>query len=229
MTTLSSPLLGLFTGKAEHRWEGKAPSAIGKKPVSHPLDLAIDGFVDDNQADLAVHGGPDKALHFYPADHYAHWQHEIPEKSDLFHPGGFGENLSAAGITEEKVCIGDIFELGDTRLQISQGRQPCWKLNMHIDEKSMVARFQKSGFTGWYFRVLETGRVTPADTLTLVDRPCPDWTLNKVIYARFDPKLDPGLARSLSELPELAENWRSAFAKRADKDFKEDTRARTEG
>lgn len=229
MTILSAPLLGLFIGKAEQRWEGKAPSAIGKKPVSHPLDLAIDGFVEDNQADLAVHGGPDKALHFYPADHYAHWQKELPEKPYIFTPGGFGENLSSAGITEEKVCIGDVFELGDTRLQISQGRQPCWKLNMHLDEKSMVARFQKSGFTGWYFRVLQTGTVTPGDTLSLIDRPCPDWVLNKVIYARFDPKLDPGLARSLSELPELAENWRNAFAKKADKDFKEDTRARTEG
>ena len=229
MTILSSPLLGLFVGKAEQRWEGQAPSAIAKKAVSHTLDLATDGFTEDNQADLSVHGGPDKALHFYPADHYTFWQQELPEKADLFFPGGFGENLSATGITEEKVCIGDIFELGKARLQISQGRQPCWKLNMHIDEKSMVARFQKSGFTGWYFRVLETASISTGDTLTLRERPCPEWPLASVIRARFDPKLDPTVARSLSRLPELAENWRNSFAKKADKTFIEDTRARAEG
>ena len=229
MTELRTTVSSLYVGKVEDRWPGKAPSAIGKILANGKLVVTQTGFESDHQADLKVHGGPDKALHHYAADHYAHWQSELPEQAEKFVPGGVGENISTPGILEKDLCIGDVFSFGSARIQISQGRQPCWKLNLHIGDKQMVKLFQESGFTGWYYRVLETGSVQAGDLLELIDRPQPDWALDKVIAARFDPKLDPAIAASLSELPELADNWKEAFAKKKDKAFREDTSARISG
>ncbi len=219
----------LYAGKAEDRWPGKAPSAIGKTIADGKLVVTRTGFEIDQQADLKVHGGPDKALHHYAADHYTYWQNKLPAQTEKFVPGGVGENISTLGIVEKDLCIGDVFALGSARIQISQGRQPCWKLNLHIDNKQMVKLFQESGFTGWYYRVLETGSVEAGDLLEHIDRPQPDWSLDKIIAARFNPKLDPTIAASLSELPELADNWKDAFAKKKDKAFRENTSARTSG
>ncbi len=220
---------GLFVGAARERWPGRPPSAIGKSQTDGPLDLTHTGFSSDQQADLAVHGGPDKALHHYASDHYAFWQTEKPHLAAKLVPGGLGENLSTFGLTETDVCIGDVFSLGTAQVQISQGRQPCWKLNMHLGDDTLAARFQKTGRTGWYYRVLETGVVCLGDRLTLQARPQPAWPLNAVIAARFDPKVPAETAAQLAALPELADNWRKSFAKKADPAYREDTSARLLG
>ncbi len=229
MTELRTAVSNLYVGSIKDRWPGKAPSAIGKVKADGKLFLTETGFETDQQADLKVHGGPDKAVHHYSADHYIRWRSELPEYADKLVPGGFGENVSTSGFVEKDLCIGDVFALGSARVQISQGRQPCWKLNLHIGDNRMVKLFQDSGSTGWYYRVLETGSVEAGDMFELLDRPQPDWSLDQVIAARFDRKLDPRIAASLSELPELAVNWREAFAKKKDKMFREDTRARISG
>lgn len=211
----SAHLLGLYTGQPEQRWDGKAPSAIRKAIVDTPLLATPTGFAEDQQADLEVHGGPEKALHHYPAEHYSHWRSAFPGNDSTYQPGGFGENLSTSGFTEADLCMGDIFAAGTARIQISQGRQPCWKLNQHTGNPGLAAAFQKTAKTGWYYRVIEQGTISIGDTVTLIDRPCPDWNLKDVILARFNPRLDPGIAKALSELYELAEPWRNAFAKKA--------------
>lgn len=227
--TAKAHLLDIFLGQPEHRWEDKAPSAIRKTAATEPVEVTATGLIGDQQADTEVHGGPEKAIHIYPAEHYAHWKTVFPDQAAIFRPGGFGENLSTEGFTEEDLCIGDVFSLGAVRLQVAQGRQPCWKLNLHTDNPAMAANFQKTGRTGWYFRVLETGKISAGDPMTIADRPCPDWNLREVILARFNPRLDPGIAKALSELRELAEPWRQAFAKKVDTSYREDTSRRLPG
>lgn len=220
--TETASILGLFLGKPEQRWEGKDPSAIRKTLADGVLQVTRTGLAGDQQADLTVHGGPEKALHIYPSEHYAHWRKVFPDKSEIYRNGGFGENISSEGFTEADLCIGDIFSAGSARLQISQGRQPCWKLNLHTDNPAQAASFQKTARTGWYFRVLEEGKIQAGDTIKVIDRPCPDWNLREVILARFNPRLDPAIASALSQLDELAEPWRASFAKKVDPSFQED-------
>ena len=214
----------VFAGTVKERWPGKPPSAIGKQPVSGRVSIATLGLNVDEQADLKVHGGPDKALHHYPADHYVAWHAEL-RREDL-HPGSFGENLTTTGLTEKTVCIGDIFRLGTAEIQVSQGRQPCWKLNAHVGEARMAYLFQKTGRTGWYYRVLSPGAVAPGDTLSLIERLHPNWSVERVTAARLTRKVRPEEAASLASLPELATGWRTAFEKMASGVATEDTRSR---
>ena len=227
--TLATQISGLFIGKVEQRWPGRQPSAIAKQLADGPQSLGALGFELDEQADLKVHGGIDKAVHHYAADHYETWCCEKPELSEKLHPGGFGENISTQGITEKDLCIGDILSLGTAKVQVSQGRQPCWKLNAHLEDSSMAARFQQTGWTGWYYRVVESGVVNMGDSISLLERMHPDWSLDIVIAARFAPCLPYETASALATLPELATNWRAAFAKKINPDYKENTDARLKG
>ena len=162
-----------------------------------------------------MHGGLEKAVHHYADDHYPAWREDLPHLANRVRPGAFGENLSTLGFTEVSLCIGDVLTLGTARVQVGQGCQPCWKLNAHLNEKTLAARFQKTGRVGWYYRVLESGSVAEGDTLELIDRPQPDWSLAHVVKVRFDPQLDTETAIKLSHVPELTEGWQSAFARKA--------------
>lgn len=226
---LSAQVTALFVGKVEERWPGKAPSAIGKKSTAAPLRLEETGFVEDAQADLSVHGGPEKALHHYAADHLEHWRGMFPAQAGFFNPGCFGENISTLGLTEETLCLGDILTLGTATVEICQGRQPCWKLSAHTGFKQMAALFQKSGRTGWYYRVSEPGIVQAGDDIRLCHRPHGDWPLSRLISARFDRSLDPAEAAILAELPALSMSWREAFARKTTRDYRENTDARLKG
>lgn len=215
----------LFMGQVKDRWAGKPPSAIQKDLVSGPQIITNTGFANDAQADLKVHGGKDKAIHHYAFDHYAAWHNEGEIGSDE-QPGAFGENVSTTGMTEDNLCIGDILRLGSATVQISQGRQPCWKLGAHTGNEKMPYLFQKTGRTGWYYRVLETGSVSAGDQITLIERPQPDWSVRKVTLARLSKRIPAHEAAILAETEELAEGWRSAFARMAAGNTYEDTSAR---
>ena len=125
---LETTIENIFLGTVEERWPGKAPSAIHKSCAAGAQAIEAHGFTADAQADLKVHGGADKAIHHYTADHYPFWRSEGHLPTSTI-PAAFGENISTFGLTEDTVCIGDIFTLGSAVVQISQGRQPCWKLN----------------------------------------------------------------------------------------------------
>ena len=222
-------VIGLFVGKARDRWPGRPPSAIGKTAMDGPLRIEADGFVDDEQADLTVHGGPEKAVHHYAAEHMAFWRDTFAEHADRFHPGCFGENVSTTGLTEDTLCLGDVFALGTACVEVCQGRQPCWKLAAHMEIDALPPQFQRTGRTGWYYRVLEPGEVRNGDAVRVVERSLPDWPLARVIAARFDPRLDPADAAALADLAALSESWRVAFAKKARRGFVEDTARRLKG
>jgi MOSC domain-containing protein YiiM len=159
----------------------------------------------------------------------AHWKSEFFDKADFFVPGCFGENISTLGLTEENLCLGDVLTMGTAEVQVCQGRQPCWKLNAHTGIDKMAPSFQRSGRTGWYYRVIKTGQVKTGDEMRLIERTEPDWSLSKLIQARFDPKVDPLIAKELSENPLLSEAWRQSFAKKIDRSFVENTDARLKG
>ncbi|MGB3279108.1 MAG: MOSC domain-containing protein [Pseudorhodobacter sp.] len=217
----------IFAGQVEELWPGRPPSAIRKKPVADRAEISELGLTVDAQADLSVHGGLDKALHHYPSEHYENWCAEL-DRRDLC-PGSFGENFSTFGLTEKTACIGDIFEIGSAKVQISQGRQPCWKLNAHTSEDRMAFLFQKTGRTGWYYRVLERGAVAPDDTMKLIERINPGWSVEQVTRARLTKKIALSDAAYLAALPQLAEGWRRAFGQMACGDLNEDTGPRLKG
>src|SRR5690606_10618537 len=105
---------------------------IDKRAVPGPVMALADGLAGDEQGDRRHHGGPDKAIHAYAAINYASWAADLPEQAELFRPGGFGENLVVEGATEADICLGDRCRLGGALLEVSQGRQPCWKLNLRF-------------------------------------------------------------------------------------------------
>jgi MOSC domain-containing protein YiiM len=190
-------------------------SAIAKTPVSGPVAVGTDGVAGDRQADLRVHGGPDKAVNHYPFDHYATWRAELEGRDDLLSaPGAFGANLSTTGLTEDGICIGDIWRAGSVLLQVSQTRQPCWKLNQRFRLQDMALRVQQTGRTGWYWRVLEPGTVQAGDTLSLVERAWPDWSLARLLRVLYIDVLDRDALRELAALPCVPASWRSRAEQR---------------
>lgn len=189
-------------------------SGIDKRPASGPWRIVKNGLEGDAQADRKHHGGAEKALHHYAFDHYAAWRDEIGARPALDAPGGFGENLSTQGWTEENVCLGDIVRFGGAVLQVSQGRQPCFKLALRFGQRDMALRVQGSGRTGWYYRVLAKGVAREGEALALVERPCPDWPLTRLSNLLYrDARDREGLA-AMAALPYLAESWRSLAQRR---------------
>ncbi|MBU3888381.1 MOSC domain-containing protein [Methylosinus sp. KRF6] len=207
-----------------------APSGIVKSAAAPPWRIGRDGLSGDRQGDLRHHGGPEKALHHYPRDHYELWAKEGPELvGALAAPPAFGENISTLGVTERDVCVGDVFALGSALLQVSQGRQPCWKLNARFARPDMARRVQTSGRTGWYYRVLREGVAEPGDRLGRIERPLPDWPLSRLNELLYLRTLDRDALAQMAELRELATSWRALAARRLARRVVEDWTARLVG
>ncbi|MTJ80079.1 MAG: MOSC domain-containing protein [Telmatospirillum sp.] len=223
------PISHLLVGGARLLGDTGALSAIDKKPVDGPLFLGREGFVSDAQADRRHHGGPDKAVHHYSSAHYAVWRREIGDRPVLDAPGAFGENLSAPDLDESRVAVGDRFRLGHALIEVSQGRQPCWKLNHRFGQPDMARLVQKTGRTGWYYRVLEEGRVEPGDDLILVDRPSPDWTIRRLWHLFYVTPLDRGELSAMLTLTHLPESWRALARRRLETLAVEDWSPRLDG
>lgn len=172
-------------------------SGIFKEPVEGPVWLGKTNLAGDGQANRKVHGGPDKAALAYVAEHYPFWREEL--NLDLQY-GAFGENFTVSGLTENEVCIGDIYAVGDEAVvQISQPHQSCSKLSRKFKVDDLVGRVHISGRTGWYFRVLKEGYVERGSAITLLERPCPERTVLSAYRVRFDAKTGIETAVSFGE------------------------------
>ena len=221
-------LEALLIGRAQPFTRPGSRSAIAKVAQTGRLTAGALGLAGDEQGDLRVHGGVDKAIHHYPRDHYAAWREELGEHPLLAQPGAFGENFSTTGWTEHDVCLGDRIRAGTALLEVSQGRMPCWKLSDRFRVRELALRVQQSGRTGWYYRVLEEGQIATGDSLQLVERAHPDWSLARLAAVLFDRKMDSGLLRECLALP-LTPSWQRTLARRLEQGQIEDWSPRLEG
>jgi MOSC domain-containing protein YiiM len=151
----------------EVEWRGKmVRTSIFKAPVGGAVRVSKLNLAGDEQSDLSVHGGADKAVYAYPCEHYELWRAELPGVELPW--GAFGENLTTAGLDEESVQIGDRLRIGSAELEVTQPRLPCFKLGIRFGRADMVKRFQRSGRSGFYFRVLREGEIARGDPIELV-------------------------------------------------------------
>lgn len=207
--------ISLFIGTVAPLPDSGRPSGIFKHPVSTPIHLGRGGFCGDQQADLRVHGGPDKAVHLYPAAHYARLAKQFPEATDNLVPGSLGENISSAELDESVVRIGDIFQLGDALLQVCQPRSPCWKIDDRFGVDGIAAVIAEQGLTGWYFRVVQPGMVAPDATLDLRESSAGAPTLHAALALLRLHRPDPAELRHLAAAPGIAAGWRQKIDARA--------------
>jgi len=225
----SVALVGLLVGALAPLGQRGVPSGIVKRSVEEPILLTETGFVGDAQGDTRRHGGPEKAVHHYSFDHYESWAAEIGHKPMLTKPGAFGENLSTRGLGEADIAIGDVFRIGSAILQVSQGRQPCWKLNELFSERTMASEVQRTGRTGWYYRVLQSGIVAPNDAMVLEDRLSPEWSVLRIWRTFYVETMNLGELESIAALETLAQGWRDHASRRLSSGKVEDWKLRLEG
>lgn len=239
-------------------------TAFYKTPIAGIVVVRRDNLDGDAQADRVNHGGPDKAVCVYSADHFSYWQAVMAEllaadgagdlrsggvarsgdraiaqlaahgvATDALSPGAFGENFTVAGLTEADVCIGDVWRMGEGRgaggagrrmrnseatgavFQMSQPRQPCWKMARRWGVKTLPARVIESGKTGWYFRVALEGVVAAGMQHTLVERPCPEWTVERANWVMHHEKGDRAAAARLAAATCLSESWGEELRRRS--------------
>jgi MOSC domain-containing protein YiiM len=186
-------------------------SAIWKEPVAGPVHAGRLGLAGDRVNNARVHGGPEQALLMYAGSHYPLWRAEWGR--DDLGPGGFGENLTVEGADEDGACIGDIVEIGEARLQISQPRQPCATLARRHGVRDMIALVQRNGRSGWYLRVLREGVLEAGQPVQLIDRPYPGWTVRRAAQAMIRRTERPDEARALARCEALSPGWRERLAR----------------
>jgi MOSC domain-containing protein YiiM len=197
----------------EVEWRGRrVQTSIFKTPVSRRVHVARDNVEGDQQSDLSVHGGPEKAVYVYPTEHYDFWRRELPEAELPW--GAFGENFTTEGLLEDEVWIGDRYRVGTTELVVTQPRMPCYKLGIRFDRPDMVKRFLQSRRSGFYLAVEREGEVGAGDAIERFARDETRLTVEDVVtlYAADSPN-QPLLARA-SDHPSLPAAWREYFRKR---------------
>lgn len=207
---------------------GHTTSAIDKQPVDAPVAVHAEGLQGDAQADRRVHGGVDKAVHCYAWHHYAAWRQELPGCTLFDRPGAFGENLAIDGLDEAGVCIGDRWRIGTAQFTITQGRQPCYKLNLRFGVPDMAARVQQSLRAGWYLRVEVPGVLATGDAIELLERPHPAHSIASLLALIRDRETDAARLAPVLELP-LPPSWRRLFERRRDSRQVEDWSRRLQG
>ena len=189
-------------------------SAIAKRPVptGTTLWLSLGNLAGDAQADLSVHGGPDKAVYAYPSEHLVSWARELDTELG---PAPFGENLSTRDVLESDVNIGDIWQWDSATLQVSQPRWPCFKLALHRGRADIQSRLRANGRTGWYLRVLEPGEVVVGSAIDVVHRDQAGLSVADAHIAMGDRHLEQrALVDALANHPHLAAEWRDPLRER---------------
>jgi MOSC domain-containing protein YiiM len=205
--------ISLFVGGIRLLPESGRPTGIYKQPATGPLELGPEGFLADSQADRRVHGGPEKAVHLYPAAHYARLAERFPEIAGQLVAGSLGENLSTAELDESSVRIGDIWQLGSARLQVCQPRNPCWKIDERFATEGMAQFIAEQRLTGWYWRVLTPGTVAPGDELRL-EQPGTGPTLAAAMLLWQDHRPAIDELDRLAATPGIAAHWQQKIEQR---------------
>ena len=189
-------------------------TAIFKSELIDSVNVTTLGIEHDEQADTKHHGGPDKALCVYLNESYRYWkkydQYEISN-------GSFGENLILSQVKEDEVCIGDTYKIGELVVQVSQPRQPCFKLAVRNGWKEMTVISRNSGYTGFYLRVLEEGTLVPHAQVELVSRIEPRISIKEANTLLYSPDASIERLTTLINVKELAEAFRKDLIKKLNK------------
>jgi MOSC domain-containing protein YiiM len=185
-------------------------TAIHKHPVKLPIFLGQQ-FIGDEQADLVNHGGADKAVCVYSYEHYAHWEQSLEQSLSL---GAFGENMTVLGMLEHDICIGNIYRIGETLVQVSQPRQPCYKLGLRYDRADLPLLVQQTGFTGFYIRVLQEGWIGTDPQIHLEKLDPLMVTISFANEIMFKDKQNVEGVQKMLAVEALSESWRIFLEKR---------------
>lgn len=209
----STTVTAIRIGDLQPLGQEQVLSGIFKQPVRQAMLTTI-GFQGDHQGDTLHHGGPEKAVHHYPTSHYPFWQQQLNRQTDGDLIGSFGENLSTAHLSEQDVCIGDVWQLDQAIVEVSQPRQPCWRLNARFARPHMARLVQESRRTGWYYRVLTPGMVAAGFPMILLERPNPNWTIAHLLEILYGTAGHPDALREMAVLHALSESYRTLAKQR---------------
>ena len=189
-------------------WEGvTVRTAIFKEPVAGSVEIRELNLAGDQQADLTVHGGSEKAVYAYPAEHYDYWRKELPQAPLPW--GSFGENLTTEGLREDTVYIGDQLRIGSAILMVTQPRMPCYKLQIRFDIEDMIKRFLMSMRSGFYFSVIATGQVSPGSKIEVLKRDPHRVTIRDVLQLYLGWTRDRELLERAVSVTSLPQNWKT--------------------
>jgi MOSC domain-containing protein YiiM len=194
-------------------WHGRVVrTSIWKSPVGGPVRAARLNLEGDQQSDLSVHGGPDKAVYVYPSEHYEYWREELPGMELPW--GAFGENFTTEGLLEPDVRIGDRFRIGSAAFIATQPRMPCFKLGIRFGSDQMLKRFLQSGRTGFYFAVLREGAVAAGDPITSTERDDHGVSVSDITALYAHGIGDRALRQRAMAVPALPQNWKDFLGRR---------------
>lgn len=194
-------------------WKGQTfRTGIFKEPVSGRVMLRQTNLDGDRQADLSVHGGPDKALYGYPSEHYEYWRKRLDGRVLLW--GAFGENFTTEGLLEEHVSIGDRYRVGSAIVMVKTPRLPCFKLAAKFQREEIIEEFLNSGRSGFYFSVVEEGEVGAGDEFQFLGGVTPTLTISDTFRIYPPNSVDIDLLRRGSQVQALPQSWRERFHKK---------------
>ncbi|WP_019028663.1 MOSC domain-containing protein [Colwellia piezophila] len=197
-------LTNIYCGKVAQRYG--IETAMNKQAVNIPLYLSVEGLAGDECADKEHHGGLDRALHQYPAEHYVYWQEKYADKAH-WQAAGMGENMSSIGMTEESVCLGDRYQWGEAIIEVSQPRSPCFKVNKRWGIEDLSINMQEASRCGWLYRVIQPGMVSVDEPLELISRVANAMTIGEVCETFFGDPLNNEKLLTLKQQTSLADTW----------------------
>lgn len=199
----------------EVEWNGlTVQTGIFKKPVDGKVKVSGVNLSGDGQADLTVHGGPEKAVYAYPSEHYVFWRKEFPEMSLPW--GTFGENLTTQGLAEDTVHIGDRLQAGSAILMVTQPRMPCYKLALRFNRDDIIKRFLRSRRSGFYFSIVQEGEVSAGSEITILSRDSHRVTVTDISQLYLSKAPQPEVLRRAIQVTALPQNWKDALRLRAE-------------
>lgn len=197
-------ILGVYQGTVKQNFGMK--TAIEKSLVKGDACLTFQGLKGDECAEIRFHGGPERALHQYPSEHYTYWRKHFGEHHQWQAPG-VGENISSEGMLESNVCIGDCYRWGTAIIEVSQPRSPCFKLNKRWNINGFAENMQSNGRCGWLYRVIKPGIVNRSLPLELIERVNNAMTVHDVSDIFFNQPLSATGLKKLASQERLSKSW----------------------
>lgn len=194
-------------------WQGEqVQTSIWKAPVGGAVRVGRTNLEGDQQSDLSVHGGLDKAVYAYPSEHYPAWRDDLD--GTPLDAAAFGENLTTEGLLEDDVHPGDRFRIGSVELEVSQPRMPCFKLGIRLGRLDVGRRMLQAGRTGFYLRVLNEGTLSAGDAIVRLDRAASSMPIRELALLYAGESAAPDRLRLAADIPALPEGWRQRFRRK---------------